>query len=199
MMDVTEDQLREGFLQSGWVFGIDVDPSEIPKKLIETVLPLARDFFLAEDMSVAIKSHLRVESLLDEFLKAASPRPKFLTKVARTYENKVGLALLLGLPTEHETSLRSLGKIRNRFAHDSEAVWRQDLLDDLYRSFPEEKRDFIQMFFCRIRELDPSLAERKTFRDLKPIEQFRFLVMVLWISLYISVDSAVASQTCQTD
>lgn len=191
-MDITEDQLREVFVNGGRLFGVEVKLNDIPHRLIEKILPLMKDFLLTENTALTIKFSLRIESMLESFLKEKAPKPEFLNKVARNYESKVSLALLLGLPAQHENSLRVVGKIRNRFAHDADATLEQDLMDALYSSFSSGEKDFIIFFFDKIRKIDPSLMGKKAFRDVSAIDQFKFMIMILWISLYASTDSDIA-------
>lgn len=187
-MDITKEQLRNVFVQSGGLFGVEVKQIDIPQDLVDKMLPLAKDFFLEESTSMAIKFHLRIEHLLDFFLRKKAPKPEFLDKIARNYESKVSLALLLGLPKERENGLRVVGRIRNKSAHDADFAFDQRLMDALHSSFSSEEKEYIDFLFDKIRLIETSIKDKQCFQDLEVVDQFKLLIMFLWMALYVIIE-----------
>ena len=147
----------------------------------------SRDFLLVEEISVIISSQNRIEQSLDGFLRAAAPQPEYIKKVVRNYAQKIDLCLVLGLDSKYEKPLRAIGKLRNRFAHESGVTLEQLTINALHESLPENEQEFIHFldeFLDRIRETDASMTVAKKFRDLSGVDQFRLMAMALWLSLY---------------
>ncbi|PLX33590.1 MAG: hypothetical protein C0605_16085 [Hyphomicrobiales bacterium] len=70
-----------------------------------------------DELGVVIRSHIFVESVLDELLDQLIPYSRHLSSMNLSYHQKITLAVAMGLHEELQESLKALGKLRNDFAH----------------------------------------------------------------------------------
>jgi hypothetical protein len=88
---------------------------------------------LAEDvLDAVVRSHIYMESRLNEYLDLVCSRPELIPTVGLRYAQKVRLSCVLGFDPDFAMPLLALGELRNKFAHKLETTLSHDLLFSLY-------------------------------------------------------------------
>lgn len=142
--------------------------------------PCWQEALLSEDdIGKVVRTHLYVESLVNEFLSEFVPHPKHVKPMRLDYCGKVHLALAIGLPEKLKGMLLRIGGLRNDFAHESRQQLDKNNMKNLFDSFTfEQKTELLE----RTKNLS-WVAAGKKWRDISPPEQFT----VMAISLYYMV------------
>lgn len=97
-----------------------------------------------DELSIVIRTHIFVESKLLEFLELVVLDSKHLERMNLGYEQRVHLAVALGLKARYAKPLLSFGKLRNIFAHRLDSKITKDRIDALYKSFASEDKNLAQ-------------------------------------------------------
>jgi hypothetical protein len=87
-----------------------------------------------DDLGVVLRAHVHIEHELREFVLATMPKPQHVTFSGFDDNHLVDLVLALGLNPELKSVLSSIGKLRNRFAHDLETRMTAQEANNLYEA-----------------------------------------------------------------
>lgn len=127
---------------------------------------------LAEDeLGVAIRSHIYVESALDSFIEEFILDFSYIKKMQLDFSQRVNLAVAVGFPKEYAPALMHLGRIRNKFAHRLDTKIDKPSMKEFYKSFSPEQKNLIHLTFKNTIE-KVSIGHKRTLLDLSPKEQF---------------------------
>lgn len=156
--------------------------------MTDEVDPSWQEALLSEDdIGKVVRTHLYVESLVNEFLSGFVPRPLYLKPIGLDYFGKVHLALALGLPETLKGMLLRIGGLRNDFAHKPNQQLDKNNMKNLFDSFTSEQKAEL---LDRTKNLS-WVPAGKTWRDISPPEQFT----VMAISLYYMVKVEITLMT----
>jgi|SRR5688572_2741231 hypothetical protein len=101
------------------------------------------DALRGEDaLGAVVRGHIHIEARLQLVLEALTPHPSHLPQLR--YEQRVKLAVALGLHERILPALTKLGHIRNAFGHRLDVSLTDAMVDDLFQSLSEEDKDTIR-------------------------------------------------------
>ncbi len=138
-----------------------------------------KDLFREDDLGVVIRAHIHMEALLAEYLEILIPFPKALRRINLDFDGRLNLAIAMGLDEEFGKPFRSLGSLRNRFAHNLSAVLDAGTAKNLYSALRALEKDAVQQSFTRLKKENAALEEVEKFSDLPALDQFRLIVVAL--------------------
>ncbi len=133
---------------------------------------------LAEDeVGCVIRSHLYIEVQIDRYLELAVVEPKYLASLDLSYAKKIELLCCVGFDAQFRGALKSIGKIRNKFAHNLNLSLTQKMVNDLYNTLPEFGRQAIKISADTLQKALGKTGQPSKYQDLKP--KFQFVLIVL--------------------
>jgi len=180
--------VRVGESEKLWTHGATL--TGIEKLMKEEQEQRFIDDLKGEDMlGIVVRGHIHVESQLERLLETLVPYPQYLKELNLDYAGKVDVAVAMGLRPEYVPPLKTLGSIRNRFAHRLDTDLSKNDTENLYKVLHPDDKNIVQHTYDRIKT---RLAPNKDvkFRDLTPKEQFILLVVTLRAMLLAAVSEA---------
>ncbi len=148
-----------------------------PNKVLDQLII---DLFHEDELGAVIRAHIRVESVLRNFVVDSAPNPKYINMLELDFDKTVTLAVVLGLNEGYEKSLRVLGKLRNDFAHKPDMKLSKNSVNNLYAQLTPEAKQFLQGSFKKLREENESIKPFQKFSDMPPAEQLKIIVVSIW-------------------
>ncbi len=147
-------------------------PDEISKALIDKN---------TDELGLVVRSHLYIESLLNELLSELIPFSEHLDQMHLKYSDKVKLACAMGLDAELKPMLLSLGSLRNKFSHNINTKIDAELVKDLHSKVHHLTRIGTPKMLNSLR---PEGPEIESFQGAHPRDQFTSLVISLWVIMH---------------
>ncbi|MEQ8409744.1 MAG: hypothetical protein RKH07_15865 [Gammaproteobacteria bacterium] len=135
-----------------------------------------------DDLGCVIRGHIHVEAELDNFIQLRTSHPDQLKGADLTYDQKIHLALALGLPTVLKSPLQYLGKVRNSFAHNLNRSIGKEEAGNFYKTFASEEKEYINEVIERVNAKTD--GPDKKLKTMPVKEQFAMHVISLEASLY---------------
>jgi len=110
-------------------------------------VPATDDQFLdslrgEDELGAVVRAHIHIEARLSQVLEALTPHPKHLPNLR--YEQRLRLAVALGLNEQILAPLKILGEIRNDFGHRLEVKLTQGMVDKLFNSFAPDDSEVVR-------------------------------------------------------
>lgn len=139
-------------------------------------------------MGAVVRAHIRIENLLIQTIENLLPHPKHLKNLGLDYDGRVTLALALGLKEQFGPPFRTLGKLRNDFAHKLDTSLTKQVVSNLYNSLSSEDKEQVQACFKRIKDENEETRHIKRFADLEPRDQFKLIAITLWAVVRAAVN-----------
>lgn len=143
------------------------------------------DFFnlmaVAPPFEMVIKSAIVIESEIEELFNRAFLDVKRIHKMELRYEQKIELALALGVHERFGPPLRNLAKVRNVFAHQADASFSLTYANDFYFALDKIDRRVVQENY-RLMEGKRGVV----FDDLPPEEKFVLVVVTLRAAIKVA-------------
>ena len=155
----------------------------------EDINKFISDLLSEDELGSVIRGHIKIESLLIQIVELLTPKSQHLKKLNLDYDERVTLAICLGLKDDFAPSLRAIGKLRNDFAHKPETVLTKERCNTLYDSLSTEVKTLLQYQFKKIKETNESLKQYGTFKSIKERDQFVLIAMSIWAHLKAAVIS----------
>jgi hypothetical protein len=134
-----------------------------------------------DDLGCVVRCAIHIEHALIGLIENAVMRPDQLERLNLDYAGRVTLALSLGLSLDYSKPLRALGTLRNRFAHQLRSELTDSDVNNFYKSFSPTDRDFMQLYFSKMRELGH--VKGATFAAAHPRDRFSIIVIALRLGL----------------
>lgn len=139
-----------------------------------------------------ISIHCVIENLISDFISLSLTQQDYLKKLHLSHMDRLNLAMALGLSPDIYKPLKSIAKIRNKFARNLHEDIDKSLINNFFESFPSKEND---CFFSKnhilnmAKELDVfGFREGKTWKKLEPDDQFILLIISLCYSLKYEID-----------
>jgi hypothetical protein len=113
-------------------------------------LPATDDVFFAslrgeDQLGAVVRAHIHIEARLNQLLEALTPHPKHLPNLRD--EQRLRLAVALGLNENILAPLKILGDIRNTFGHRLDVTLTSEMVDRLFNAFtPEDQKIILKAF-----------------------------------------------------
>lgn len=144
---------------------------------------LSADLIREDDLGKVIRAHIRLEGILHEFLRLSVFHPSHLRKLNLDFDQNLTLALVMGLTEDLVRPLRSLGKLRNDFAHKDEMVLTKERVNAIYESLSGRDKERIHLQFLELKKKEPVIDHLTKFHQLSTHDQFVMIVLMLWAGL----------------
>lgn len=143
-----------------------------------------------DELGVVVRSQIYVENELVNLLNHLIPSPEHLDKVRLGYNQRIHLALAMGLDPSFGPPLKALGKLRNDYAHQLGSHLTKDRTDAFYGTFDADFRQIISGSFARTREVagPESVGD---WNSLEPKDKFILYVIVLYHGLTTSIEKII--------
>ena len=139
-----------------------------------------------EDLIAAVRGHLYIEIQLNRLIERLVPYPEEIANSKLGWQQRVELALGLGLKSQYGPPLKKLGNIRNKFAHSPNASIEDKDIMELYQCLHREAQDVVLESFRHTQGQvdDPIEGE---FNDLSAKDRFTLIVVALNAVLQLAV------------
>lgn len=144
-----------------------------------------------DDLGMVIRAHIHIEHRLERYLALVVPHyEKYRTQITPDYETKINLALAMGLPEELRSVLKSLGTLRNRFAHQPNQSLKETDADNVYKALSSAQKDLFQKTFKATSE-QFAWPEKKV-SQLATERKLGLLFLFAWSSLGLACGKLIA-------
>lgn len=131
-----------------------------------------------DDLGMVIRAHIHIEHWLDRFLLSAMPYySKYEKDIKANYETKVFLCLSVGLTPELKAPLKSIGKIRNKFAHEPSYKLDKSDADNFYSVLSGVHKQHLKSAYKEV-SIDYR-SESQTFAELDNAKRLTYLFTFL--------------------
>lgn len=149
---------------------------------------ILRDALLSEDdIGKVIRTHLYIESLVNNFVSISVTRPDHIKPMKLDYFGTVHLALATGLTEDLKAPLLQIGTLRNAFAHRPNQALDKNRTKNFFESFtPDQRSEMLRM------SRDSALSWSKDgteWRDVSPHDQFVVMATSLYYMLKIELSA----------
>lgn len=156
--------------------------------VVTTVEAFGRDLTNADELRAVVYAHLHIERLLTTFLKQAVSSPSELKKMKLSYRHTVGFALALGLKPDLGPGLRTIGRLRNTFAHTLNTELSADGAKKILTALKGMDQTVVTHYFERMKSENASLSSwPAAYSGLDPRDQFSLLAMIHFTAIYTAV------------
>ena len=126
------------------------------------------DLAKSDDLGSVIRAHIHIENGVYSLVENLTPNAEHLKRLDLDYDQTVSLALVLGLDADWVPSLRAIGKLRNRFAHQLGTVLDDSTVNNLYESLPATGKNNVQATFSGLRSAGMLRSKAERYFDLEP-------------------------------
>jgi len=135
-----------------------------------------------DDLGKVIRSHVIIENILIKIIESKLPEHTYYEKMDLTYEQKVNLAMCFNLDIAWYTPLKTLGTIRNGFAHKLRDQINKSDANNFYKSFTSRAKEVMK------KEYEEKSEELKAlgypaYSNLLPIQKFSVCITILAAAL----------------
>lgn len=155
---------------------------------------LAKDLGREDEMGAVVRAHIRIERIVFQLVEMQLAVPANIKRMNLDYGGYVNLALALGLDEQYGPSLRAMGSLRNKFAHQIGSSLDMSTVNSLYGSLRPEDKQQVQASFAHIRKENEQVQVIKKYSELSPKDQFQLIAVVLWTSMRAVVLKLEAAQ-----
>ena len=159
----------------------------VAAELKEELDAFVADLFGEDEIGSVIRSHIRLELLLNELVEHLVPNPEHLKKLNLDYDETITLGLMMGMNSEFGPPLRVMGKLRNAFAHNLNTNLDANVVTSLSKSMNQKLKDQVQASFLRIRESNESIQQFRRFAEVPSRDRFKLIAVSLWASFKVEV------------
>lgn len=150
-----------------------------PRPPTEADLAFYADLSTSSDLEAVIKAAIHIEQEVLVVLNLELFDGAALDALDLTYHQKTGLAIAVGLDPRFLKPMRTLGTIRNRFAHRSVTGLTKTDADNLYNSFDAFDKNVIQSAYGNMIS-QGKVGERSTkLSALSALDKFTLCVTTL--------------------
>jgi hypothetical protein len=141
------------------------------------------EYLLAEDpLPMVIRAHLHIERELLNFIEACGHPAK---AIPSKYAHRIHLASRLGLSSEFTKQLVFLGKLRNRFAHDQNAVISKSDAETFDAAHDRSDTVVEDAYRETLTKLEDTSRKLSVY-DLEPKDQVVFHIIALWAGIAVT-------------
>lgn len=134
----------------------------------------------ASSLVVVIRSAIRIEGEITELLRSRVLDASAFEKIDLTYFQRIQLAVAFGLQPRLLKPLKTLGEIRNKFAHNVRPEIGKSDADNFYDAFDPIDKQIIQNSYAAIRKENiKKLRRPKKIQDLSSLDRFALYATTL--------------------
>lgn len=132
---------------------------------------------LEDELGVVVRAGAYIDNQLIQLIDECVASPQAIKRMGLTYENRIDLAIALGLDQRFRAPLTALGKIRNTFAHRISATLGSSEAHAVYEALAPDDRSKVHDIYKRLQVRFPNRP--KAFTNLVPLDQFRLVAVTL--------------------
>lgn len=129
-------------------------------------------------LEITIKGAIFIESRLIEFIEDRLVSPAHLKPMDLSFEDRVYLAIALGLRPSLQSPLKTMASIRNKFAHRTDADITQSDLDNLHNSMSAEDKKVVESTYQRTRKKTGAKRPAR-FKSQPLLDQYVHYILTL--------------------
>lgn len=129
-----------------------------------------------DELGVIVRAHIHIENQVERFLAAVLPAPHELGSL--NYATKVRIALACGLRPDLKPALKSLGALRNKFAHEPGKVLSAGDADAILASLGSREKAALAKGFTQLTADHPMKAAEAAAK-----QRVSFYLATLWASM----------------
>jgi len=158
-------------------------------------LPAIDDVFFnsirgEDQLGAVVRAHIHIEARLSQLLEALTPDPKHLPNLR--YEQRLRLAVALGLSASILAPLKILGEIRNAFGHRLDVTLTTNMVDQLFAAFTPDHQATICKAYA-------STQSRLAANGMPPLQQadprIKFIMIAVALDKYLILAERDARKT----
>jgi hypothetical protein len=157
----------------------------------ETLDPSQEAFFDAlygqDELGIVVRAHIYIEAKLLELLEVLVTNSRHLQRMNLEFEQRVHLAVALGLSEEHAPALLSLGKLRNDFAHQLDTQLSEQHANNLYEALSPSDKTTLQLIYKRMKS-HMRTPSPPLFKRLEPRQRFILISLALRAKLEVAIN-----------
>lgn len=141
-----------------------------------------------DDLGVVVRSHIVIEQYLNDIIESVLTKPEIYRQhINFDYHIKVKLVSAIGLHQKFEPALKTLGKVRNDFAHNiRDNITKQDATN-IYKALDPEGKEIVQKLYLNIKKRYSDM-DLPTYRELCPKDKFLLNIIALAGALEVAVE-----------
>ena len=138
-----------------------------------------------DDLGMVVRAHIVIEHELQEFVLLAAPNPSELKFKEMDYDEKVRLALVLGLDPELKAALKAAGTLRNRFSHKLEMKLGEQEAKNLFATLTPEHLKTLRTIYT------PHLAkeQNQTLQGASVRDRVQMFFMLIFSQVFAQADA----------
>ncbi len=133
-----------------------------------------------DQLGAVVRAHIHIEARLNQVLEALTPHPKHLPNLR--YEQRLRLAVALGLNESILAPLKILGDIRNAFGHRLDVKLTSEMVDRLFNAITPEDQEIILNAFTGTHS---QLAADGTPSFERADARVRFIIIAVALDKYL--------------
>lgn len=131
-----------------------------------------------DDLGKVIRSQVIIENTLVAIIEKTVENSEHLKPMELGFEQRVHLALALGLDGNLAKPLKCIGSIRNKFAHNLRGQINKSDSNNLYKSFSSSEKETMRKLYIK-KEPDFKALGYPTYNKLEPVHKFSLCVTIL--------------------
>ncbi|MER8584798.1 hypothetical protein NKH19_06030 [Mesorhizobium sp. M1338] len=132
---------------------------------------------LEDELGVVVRAGAYIDNQLIRLIDECVASPQAIKRMGLTYENRIDLAIALGLDSRFRAPLTALGKIRNTFAHRIDATLGSSEAHAVYKALSPDDCSKVHAIYKKLQVRYPSRP--KAFINLPPLDRFRLVAVTL--------------------
>jgi hypothetical protein len=149
---------------------------------------LLNSFESEDDLGVVIRTHIVIENYLRDLIKSFLINEDYFEASKLEYFQVVQMALALGLQPRFESSLNTLGKLRNKFAHELRDELNNSDVKNFYETLDSNEKQMLQDNTLAVhKELGLKV---KSHKKLEARQQFINIIALLAAALSKACEEA---------
>jgi hypothetical protein len=137
-----------------------------------------------DPLGAVVRAHIHIEARLAQAIESTFPKPNELPILR--FEQRVRLAVALGLDEHLRAPLLELGRIRNAFSHKLDVQLDEQMVHRFFHSFSSDERQIIIRAYERTNELH-GLNEEPPYESADVRHRFVTIAVALDGMLSIAV------------
>lgn len=143
-----------------------------------------------DELGMIIRAHIHIENQLTKYVESRLSPSEALNVLDLTYDDRVNLALALKLPDDFKAALNFIGSLRNRFAHQLDAILAKQDANNFANALGQ-KKIVLRAFEATKKKLE---QEASSLKSEQPKERVTIYLLTLWSGIAVTVANAKISE-----
>ncbi|MEH6472323.1 MAG: hypothetical protein V7752_13830 [Halopseudomonas sp.] len=131
-----------------------------------------------DDLGKVIRSQIIVESIIVKIIESTVVYSHQLKPMELSFEQKIHLALALGLDNSWSKPLKCIGTIRNKFAHNLRGQIDKSDSNNFYKSFSQQDKSAMRALY-KEKESEFKELGYPEYEKLEPVHKFSVCITIL--------------------